>query len=281
MNVKSTIKKQLQLLQSKKSSKFSLYVEGNQEFRKCHSGKRCFILGTGPSINKQNLTFLKNEICFSVSEFYLHPELSTINPQYHVIAPNHTPFDQTHVEHRVHQINKFFTSDTHIFIGDNNYKHRYWNYLLNQNLLESGNISLLNYEYPYQLDEKNYQKESTWDIARRPFSPRTVIYIALQLAFYMDFDEVHLLGVDHDYLDDVKRVSNHHFYLEHEGISDAEHLSGFDSERWFFEYYMRWKQYRLIQAHYLSHHKKIFNSTEGGMLDVFPRKSLREILEIK
>ena len=70
---------------------------------------------------------------------------------------------------------------------------------------------------------------------------------------------------------DIKRITNHHFYEESQGISDVEHLRQFTSEKWFEEYYFRWKQYRLMKE-YLNHKGVfIYNATRGGMLDVFPR----------
>jgi len=73
-------------------------------------------------------------------------------------------------------------------------------------------------------------------------------------------------------------VTNHHFYKESEGISDVKHLSEFTTERWFQEYYMRWKHYRLIRDFLSSKNVCIYNATKGGMLDVFPRVSLDEII---
>ena len=42
-----------------------------------------FLLATGPSINKLDLTKLEKYDCFSLSSFFLHKDLSIINPKYH------------------------------------------------------------------------------------------------------------------------------------------------------------------------------------------------------
>ena len=80
-----------------------------------------------------------------------------------------------------------------------------------------------------------------------------------------------------DYLKDVERVTNHHFYREEDGVSDAEHLGSFTLERWFLEYYLRWKQYRLMREYLESKGVRVFNATTGGMLDVFPRVDLASL----
>ena len=69
-------------------------AEENINLKDCHRGERCFILATGPSIQKQDLTLLKNEICISVSNFFVHPDYKKIKPLYHCIAPYHKPITE-------------------------------------------------------------------------------------------------------------------------------------------------------------------------------------------
>ena len=242
----------------------------NLKFKNTHVGERCFILATGPSINKQDLLPLKNEVCIAVSEFYLHKEFTVIHPEYYVSAPNHAPFTDEAVATRIsHFIN--MPSDCNVFIGDNNYSFSFSNYFRRFPTLIRPNFSFIDYSSSEQLSENNVRDQRLWDISRFPFAPRTVVYIAIQVAVYMGFNRIFLLGCDHDYLLDFKRVTNHHFYEESLGISDKEHLSQFSSERWFKEYYYRWMQYRLMNEYLNQRGIQIFNATDGGLLDVFPR----------
>jgi len=39
-------------------------------FKDIHRGERCFIIGTGPSLNQTNLSLLKDEITFGVNTLY-------------------------------------------------------------------------------------------------------------------------------------------------------------------------------------------------------------------
>ena len=169
-------------------------------------------------------------------------------------------------------IQKYLQDDIELFVGENGFIHSYWKYLSTNNNYDSLKINFLNYVDNLQLDEQNYSNIETWNISESTFTPRTVIYSAIQIAVYMGFNEIILLGCDHDYLLDIcKRITNHHFYEESIGFSDADHLSQFTTERWFFEYYMRWKQYRLMKEFLDSKDVSIYNATRGGMLDVFPR----------
>jgi hypothetical protein len=108
---------------------------------------------------------------------------------------------------------------------------------------------------------------------------RSVVYGAVQLAAYMGFTEIYLIGCDHNYLQELGQNAVH-FYEEKKGNDkDAQHLEAFSTEKWFFEYYSRWRDYRLMATYLEQRGTQIYNATNGGMLDVFPRKSLNEIFE--
>lgn len=252
-------------------------IKKNELFLGRHSGDRCFILATGPSIKEQNLIPLKNEICFAVGQFYLHNDIKTIAPQYYVCPCLHKPFGFDFASDYFRDSFAVNSSNTEYFLGYNKYEESLYNYISSNNIDDS-NIYQINYHGREYLSEDNYNEERMWDITGTPFAVRTVIYMAVQIAVYMGFKEIYLLGCDHDYLQDVTRVSDHHFYPEEKGHSDVEVLSQFTSEKWFHEYYLRWKDYRLMQQYLTSKGVKIYNATKGGMLDVFPRVKLEDIV---
>lgn len=251
----------------------------NEKFYNIHKGKRCFILATGPSINKQDLRPLRNEICIAVSAFYVHKEIKTIRPLYHVEAPSHPPFGIEVAHTSFEGYRKNYSDETIYFLGHSQYVFSYFNYLKQNPHIKKDNFYFLNYCYPIILNENNYNRQSLWDICSPLFAVRTVIYSAIQIAAYMGFKEIYLLGCDHDYLMDLNRITDHHFYKDEEsGISDAEHLSAFNTEWWFCQYYYRWKEYRLMNDYLTSNGCRIFNATNGGMLDVFPRVNFDDVI---
>ena len=67
-------------------------IKENKQYKNIHQGERCFILCTGPSIKKMDLSALKHETCIAVSLFSLHKNYAEINPDYHIMAPFHPPF---------------------------------------------------------------------------------------------------------------------------------------------------------------------------------------------
>jgi len=254
-------------------------INCNKEFLGKHQGARCFILATGPSISHQDLRCLSGEHCIAVSHFFLHKDIQTISPRYHIVAPYHAPFTFADIGKLVEGMHMNYSDDTTCFFCHTTYQYSIHEYFRLNPRRSFHNAHFIDYSRSTVLDEQNHKDWQAWNIAGSPFQVRTVVYAAIQLALYMGFKDIYLLGCDHDYLHDIKRVSNHHFYKEVDGVSDVEHLSAFTTERWFEEYYFRWKQYRLMQGYAQAKGCCIFNATEGGMLDVFPRAKLSDVLD--
>jgi hypothetical protein len=63
-------------------------MKKNTVLKGLHSGKRGFLVANGPSIKKQNLRPLKDEITFFVNRAFLHKDYEYIKPTYHVIVDN-------------------------------------------------------------------------------------------------------------------------------------------------------------------------------------------------
>lgn len=253
-------------------------VAENSKFKNIHYGERCFILATGPSIQTQDLLPLQDELCIAVSQFFLHKNINIISPKYHVLAPTHAPFNFDDLNKIFDGLTQSYKNDVTCFLGYSSYIYSNYRFIEKYPQYKNDKQYFIDYSMSKSLNESNYCNDEIWKIDKRPFSIRTVIYSAIQVALYMGCKEIYLIGCDHDYLNDTSRVTNHHFYKEEEGISDAEHLNSFTTERWFEEYYFRWRQYRLIREYAQSINCQIFNATQGGMLDVFPRVKLEEII---
>ena len=248
----------------------------NIKFRNIHEGQRCFILATGPSINKQDLKPLRNEICFAVSQFFLHKDIREIDPLYHVDASHHAPYGFEVLQKAFEGFNKFYSSRTTYFFGHTSYEYSVYNFLEQYPQFKKDNIHYLNYCYSQPLDETNYNNPDVWDVTKNLFSPRSVVYCAIQIATYMGFQSVYLLGCDHDYFATLIRGVRENFYEAAKSVIEPEEM--LSTEETLFRYYLRWKQYRLMRSYLKPRDCYIYNATEGGLLDVFPRVSLSEAL---
>ncbi len=146
-----------------------------------HKGERCFLLGMGPSLNKTDLTLLKNEYTFGVNGIYM---VENFTPVYYAMISS--AFWKTHVEgvKNVRCQRRFIPMDT-------------------KGELDSHvPTSWINFQRPTRRQWGKVIPEP-WYFSQKPHrviqGGGTVLFICLQLAYYMGFNQAIILGVDHDY----------------------------------------------------------------------------------
>lgn len=146
-----------------------------EKFKNIYAGKRCFIIGNGPSLTYQDLQKLYNEkeICFGVNRIYFAYEYTDWRPDYYVACDYFIIKKDTRI---IQQLN------TNKFIR----------HLYNENLFD-GQKDI--YEYRGLVESKSGVGFSD-DIVKGVCIGRTVVYDAIQIAAYMGFSEIYLLGVD-------------------------------------------------------------------------------------
>ena len=93
--------------------------------------------------------------------------------------------------------------------------------------------------------------------------------MAIQVAMYMGFKEIYLIGADCNYT-----TTKIHFI---EMPDDKQKIS----EGWLPKATdLSIDGYKAIKKYADKHDIKIYNATRGGMLEVFPRVNLEDVIEI-
>src|SRR5690242_15309754 len=67
----------------------SRYTESMRRLRACqnqYAGKRCFVVGNGPSLKKTDFSLLENEITFATNRIYLAFDQLKWRPSYYVCS---------------------------------------------------------------------------------------------------------------------------------------------------------------------------------------------------
>jgi hypothetical protein len=147
-----------------------------EKYKGIHNGERCFIVANGPSLRETNLDLLKDDISFGLNRIYLSFEQTTFRPTYYV-AMNELILEQFSEEIQELDIPKFLNWN----------RRRFFN-------LENTNIKFLK--------SKVVIKDSfQFDISQPLVIGGTVTFVALQIAYYMGFRKVILIGLDHNYVD--------------------------------------------------------------------------------
>lgn len=245
-------------------------LERNCELAGRHRGERCFILATGPSIKKQNLKPLKNEICFGLSNFFVHPDFNLINPKYYCLAGFCPPHTNEGWDSWMEEASAT-TKNCSVFIPIQDRERNLSNGRFSNRPVYSLNLQ--------GTDQGLYQCDLTGPVS----SPWSIPVMALQIAIYMEFKEIYLLGCDHDWILHLHRST--HFYEENQHAAVRAGVDEWKDAP--AEGYMEgqcrhllslWGQYRILKETAKNRGIEIFNATEGGILDVFQQVRLEATL---
>lgn len=239
-------------------------------FKDIHKNKTCYILGTGPSLNKFDIKKLKNEFTIGINFFFLHPDFKFLNKKYICSAPSHMPLNYDIWDNLLTKLQDHDISQ--IFIGDSNYEYSIGNFLKNNKDKKLHNLCLLNYHSSPIVNSNNINFSNLHDLGVGPLiSPVTTLVTALQIAYYMGFTKINLLGIDHDNLNPAKNsdASNSHFYSEDQ--NHETHIK-YDNKTSIFKWlYQAWTQYEILNEFYRLNKIEIINLNKESYLDVFDK----------
>lgn len=230
----------------------------NVELRNRHQGERCFILATGPSIKDQDLRPLQGENCIAVSNFFVHEDYQTINPQYYCLAPLHSPYTDDDGRRWFREMEGNVGSATMLL----SYSDRH--------IVENGEIFLKQSVHYLCFDDRcdfeSHGKKKI-DLEKPLPLPQTATIIALQVALYLGFKTVYLLGVDHSWPRHIGKSA--HFHDESARKVVPEHPEVSDYEGFFIKLANLLRKYKIIKLMAERQGCTIYNATPNSMLDVF------------
>lgn len=208
-----------------------------ERYRDKYQGKRCFIVATGPSLKSADLDCLyyNDEICFSVNGIFNLFDHTKWRPTYYVID-----------DYRAIQKNADKIADIALeaaFVGDS----------FPFDMGKAKNVHIFHKHYEYY---QNRLPKFSGNFAQRSYTGLTVTYTCLQLAVYMGFSEIYLLGTDCSY----NRGSENNYCYSGNGKDYFDHQVD-----------KTLLAYQSAKEYAQEHDIKICNATRGGMLEVFER----------
>lgn len=217
------------------------YNPGLERFKNIHFGKRCFIVATGSSLQIKDLEILKEhgEICISMNKIFKIFDETTWRPDYYV-AQDFRMMKNYEEEILALDVKGVFISDGYApFIEKVKNKHNiYINHM--------GVVWDTSEDVPF-----------SEDISRICYISGTVAYSCFQIAAYMGFTEIYLLGIDFSGKDkEWEKYTHCHDLKNH-------NMSYFGNQ---FEH-----SYESAKKYANSHGIKIFNAGRHSSLSVFPK----------
>ncbi len=222
-----------------------------------YRGKRCFIIGNGPSLNQTDLTKLKNEFTFAVNGIFYKRDEMGFDPTFYVVEDSSVMKENIEAIRAYKGIHKLFPTNYKSLHppGDNVYFFR-----MNRGFYEKTG------------DAFCIPKFST-DASRRVYCGQSVTHINLQLAYYFGFSEVYLIGMDFSYVIPPSAIVKGDLITSTE--ADPNHFNSLyfgPGKTWKDPKLHRVQQnYEIARDIYAADGRKIINATKGGKLEVFER----------
>lgn len=218
-----------------------------------HTGKRCFIIANGPSLRPEDLDLLheRKEITFGMNRIYKLFDQTKWRPTYYVCEDELIAQSQQAEINAIEAREKFIPIELKWYHDVDIKGARYFH---------------LNYQ-----QENQYPFGFSTDIAHQLDCRGTVTCSCMQLAAYMGFSEIYLLGVDHNYQRTIDINGN---VVEDPNAKDY-FCEGYDADIKDVvvhdmgnntRAYMDAKRYCDTTGRTI-----IYNATRGGKLEVFQR----------
>ena len=262
----------------RKYKKNKSLLKANVRFKELYKNQRCFIVGNGPSINKQDLTPLKNEIVFSVSQGYKHRDFKTIKPKYH-LSPQIT-YGLLNEDDVISYFKEMDDNigDAELFLNQTEAE------LVKNNNLFAGRK--VNYVYLGIGMKPSYiktLKNGIPDITNIIPGVSSVPVMCLMVALYMGFKEIYILGVEHsDFRTKEYKyafapnetIRNKHFGLSKDFKTD---VSNYDT---FHIMAFLWEEYRRIRKIAEKNSVRIVNLSLDSELDEFECMKFEDVFKI-
>lgn len=211
-------------------------------------GQRCFIVATGPSLTIADLELIKGEISFSMNSICHLYEKTLWRPTYYGIQDG---FVYDKMKDTIHN---YYSNLDNVLIADTIQCEGYIKFPFNS------------FYNRYDADRRKFWVKFSDNAYAEVYNGFTITYSLIQIAIYMGFKEIYLLGVDCSY---KKGVKNH--------VVESGHIDKYD-------YLLNYKRmvisYECAEKYAKQNAISIINCTRGGMLEVFPRMKLEEVLNI-
>lgn len=238
----------------------SKYAKDFRKYKDIHKDETCFVLGNGPSLKPEDLTELykRNIPCFAANRIFKIFDSTDWRPTYYVCTDYLLIRDFLDEANNIPAKRKFTSLHNHFNLG-----------------ITLDNCTYFNYLYPSKM--KN-GLEFHKDCTKALYWAGTVTNCMIQLAFYMGFKDIYLIGVDHNfdrYVDEngnevIDTTVKNYFCEKYDNdiIDEVYRDLGKSTIG-----------YRKISKFAKDNGINIYNATRGGKLEEFNRISFEEAIK--
>ena len=226
-----------------------------RQFHNAYKGKRCFVIGNGPSLRIDDLDTLNmnGEITFACNKIFLLFDNTDWRPDFYCISDVRVFECNPEEVLRLDAPVKIFTST-----------------VLESRSFDRVHMTGKSYgvHYTMELCADNAPRFSS-DISVQTFMGCTVSYdLVLQAAAYMGFEEIYLLGVDKTMTQSDKLGDVMHFCSNYFTDEEIECYANTNTQLSPNEIELAYKR---AEAYSRKNGFRIYNASRGGKLEIFER----------
>jgi len=212
------------------------------------AGKRCFVMGNGPSLLKCDLGLLKDEVTIGSNAQYLAWDKMGFVPTFLTVEDRLVAEDRAAELCALDEPTKIFPRDLRYCLGS------------------SKNTIFINFSREY----RGFPKFSS-DFQKVVYWGGTVSVLNLQLAYYLGCREIYLIGFDHFY-HVPKEIDKHVITSTGEDLNHIHPDYFGKGYRWHDPNIPRMEAgYSAARAFLDANGIRVRNATVGGQLEVFER----------
>lgn len=222
-----------------------------KSYKNKHKGQTGFLIANGPSLNKIDLDLLKKYPTIGMNRIYL----KNFSPTYYVVEDHLLAEDNAREISTLEGSVMFIPKDLKYCVNNNN------------------NIIYINFVRRYRSAPKFSE-----DFAKKCYWGCTVTFLGLQLAFFLGFKKLYIVGLDHNYTVSQGEESKNI-------VSESLDINHFDpnyfgpGKRFHYPYLsLMERSYKIAKENFERSNKKIFNATVGTKLDVFDKINFKRSL---
>lgn len=255
-------------------------LKQNVKYKNKYSGKRCFIVGNGPSLKKQDLRKIKDDFVFTVNMLPKSPMYELVKSDFHVMVD---PFifqldmDKEEDREKFETFKKINTSESSPVC--------FFPYVSRGIIEELGLNQFLDIAYLHFGGDfyEGYGKKV--DLTKCIPGFCNVVQFAILIAIYMGFKDIYLLGCDMTVYEQVsvmygKEVELHAYEMnENEKKAIKNTHEQMDIEKFFGGFCSTLSDYRRLYEYSNKRGIHIYNATQGGVLDSLPRVDYNKLFQ--
>lgn len=227
------------------------------EYKDRYKGKRCFVIGTGPSLTAKDLNALEGEYTFASNSIFRYFDKTDWRPDFYAVCDRtYYLANKDGIDSVTVKIQKFFPLDFALRFGFN----KDFRYFLRTYYTSSHPVFKTNPMRAFQ-------------------EGGTVTYHLLQLAVMMGFTDIYLLGIDFNYSLHVDNKGN---IIRNDNVKDYvfnDKAANYTIPNLEASYYSYCSAEDYCKKH--NYVMRIYNATRGGKLEVFKRVDFDEIIANK